>query len=321
MSRSSHKSLNALMRHIRASSGIDIHGSAHKRALAQMGYFHGYKGYRFSRSPSQLTPFSDFDEICAVFSFDAELKVLFYPLLMRLEMTMKNLALVELLDAADSSALADVYKRLMLGSTKKGLQGKLEVIHSGDRVLLERYSHGDRIVTHYYDGPGQSVPLWALFEVTTLGHFARFLEQLSPDVLVRVAGSWGVRRGEAQLVPHLVFAITELRNAVAHNGIVFDTRFASAKVRKQVGGLIGRELGFAPALSIDFRTITDYLALVAYLAVSLGFAKKEVYQATKRFSALSDELRSRVHLRVFDEIVHTDSRAKLQHIDAWVRAA
>ena len=112
----------------------------------------------------------------------------------------------------------------------------------------------------------------------------------------------------------------ELRNAVAHNGAVFDTRFASAKVRKEVGGLLSRELGFEPALSVDFRTITDYLALVVYLCVRLGFTKREVYQATSAFAALTDELRSRVHRRVFDQIVHTGNRAKVRRIEAWVRA-
>ena len=106
--------------------------------------------------------------------------------------------------------------------------------------MLERYRRGDRIVTHYYNAPGEAVSLWALFEVITLGHFARFLEQLSSDALVRVAGSWGLKRKDAGLVPRLVFAVTELRNAVAHNGAVFDTRFASAKVRKEVGGLLSR---------------------------------------------------------------------------------
>gem|GEM_PF-6735998 len=45
---SNYKSLNSLMRHIRDSSGIRIGGGSDKRALAQMGYFHGYKGYRYS---------------------------------------------------------------------------------------------------------------------------------------------------------------------------------------------------------------------------------------------------------------------------------
>ncbi len=276
MSNPSYKSLNALMRHMRSSAGIDVRGSAHKRGLAHMGYFHGYKGYRFSGSPSRTIPYAGFDELSAVLSFDSGLKALFYPLLMKLEMTMKNLALVELLDAADSSVLTDVYARLMPGTKKRGRQGKLEVIHAGNAVLLERHSRGDRIVKHYYDTPGEVVPLWALFEVITLGHFGKLLEQLSPDSLVLVAGGWGLRRNDADLVPHLVFAITDLRNAVAHNGVVFDTRFASAKIRKKVAGLLARELGFQPALRIDFDTITDYLALAVYLSVSLGFPKREV---------------------------------------------
>lgn len=91
-------------------------------------------------------------------------------------------------------------------------------------------------------------------------------------------------------------------------------------MRKEVGALLVREMSFAPGLSIDFRTITDYLALVAYLSVRLGFSKREVYRATDTFSALSDELRARVHLSVFDQIVHTDNRSKVRKIDAWVRS-
>jgi len=44
MSSPTYKSLNALMRHMRSSAGIDVRGSAHKRALAHMGYFHGFVG-------------------------------------------------------------------------------------------------------------------------------------------------------------------------------------------------------------------------------------------------------------------------------------
>jgi len=51
---SNYKSLNSLMRHIRDSSGIRIGGGSDKRALAQMGYFHGYKGYRYSGTATKL---------------------------------------------------------------------------------------------------------------------------------------------------------------------------------------------------------------------------------------------------------------------------
>jgi len=194
------------------------------------------------------------------------------------------------------------------------------VIHAGNQVLLERHRRGDRIVTHYFATPGEVVPIWALFEVVTIGHFGRLLEQLSSDVLVRIADAWGVRRRDADLVPHLVFAITDLRNAVAHNGVVFDTRFASAKIRKKVAGMLGHEIGLEPALHVGFDTITDYLVLVVYLSAGLGFPKREVYRATTSYASLTDELRSRVPARVFDLIVHTDNRAKVRRLEAWVRA-
>jgi len=223
-----YKTLNQLMRHIRRNSGMGIARSTHKRALARMGYFHGYKGYRFAGSAGRRIPYSDFDELRAVFEFDSALKAMLYPILMQLEMTMKNLALVEIMRAADSSRLSDVYDRLMLGDKRDGRRGKLEVIHAGSGVLLGAYKRNNAIIRHYYDAPGESVPLWALMEVITLEHFSRILEQLSSPVINAVAASWGLKRRDADLLPHLVFALKDLRNCVAHNGTVFDTRFKTA---------------------------------------------------------------------------------------------
>ena len=59
---------------------------------------------------------------------------------------------------------------------------------------------------------------------------------------------------------------------------------------------------------------------MVYLCVRLGFAKREVYQATSAFAALSDKLRSQVHRRVFDQIVHSGNRGKVRRIEAWIRA-
>ena|GEM_PF-3010884 len=58
---------------------------------------------------------------------------------------------------------------------------------------------------------------------------------------------------------------------------------------------------------------------VAHLCVRLGFAKRDVYQATSAFAALSDELRTRAHRRVFDQIVHSGNRGKARRIEAWIR--
>ena len=315
-----YRTLNALMRHVRETSEIEIGGSADKRALSQVGYFHGYKGYRFSGDSSRQIPYKDFGELRAVIDFDTNMKALFYPVLMRLEMTMKNLALVEMLDAANSSALADVYARLMPGNRRDKRRGKLEVIHSSNAVLLSSYKRKNVIVSHYYDSPDENVPLWALMEVITLGHFARFLEQLSDPVLHTIGKRWGLKRRDSELVPHLVFAMTDLRNCVAHNAIVFDTRFATGKVRQQVTDLIRREVGFSPAVTLEFKTITDYFVLVTYLACALGFPKRDIKALIREYTSCTDDLRNRVPVQIFDMIVHTDNRAKLAELQQWVTA-
>lgn len=270
----SYKSLNALMRHMR-DQGVQIGGSAQKRALAQVGCFHGYKGYRWSGRPDRRIPFSDFSEILAVMEFDARLKAMLYPVLMRIEMTMKNLALVEILDAARSSSVHVIYSELMHASTKKERTRKLELIQANNDALLKAYKRRNPIASHYFESEVEAVPIWGLLEIMTLGHFARFLEQLDGRVLSGVAHRWGMHRQYGSLVPHLVFAVTDLRNAVAHNGVVFDTRFSTREIRREIRDLLQNEVGLVEG-QLKFSTVTDYVVLVAYLARALGFTKREI---------------------------------------------
>lgn len=315
-----YKSLNALMRHIRDDASIAIGGSADKKALAHIGYFHGYKGYRWAGHPSTRISYTSFAELNAVVDFDTKLKALFYPVLMRLEMTMKNLALVEILDATQSSSLRDMYTRLMPGTKTNQRSGKLEVIHANNDALLKAYKRKNPIARHYYDSPHEAVPVWGLMEIITLGHFAKLLEQIDDAVLSDIAKRWGIHGRYGDLVPHLVFAVTDLRNAVAHNGTVFDTRFSTGRIRRQVPNLLKQEIGLVQPVRLEFRTITDYVVLVVYLACCMRFPKREVAALIRQYAAITDELRERVPVQVFDMIVHTDNRAKLTQLTQWMHA-
>ena len=57
------KSINSLMAHLRDEKLIDIRGSLHKRKLRNLGYYHGYKGYRFIKNTSMPINLTNFDEI------------------------------------------------------------------------------------------------------------------------------------------------------------------------------------------------------------------------------------------------------------------
>lgn len=50
------KSVNVLMKYLRDKKNISIGGQAQKLKLRQIGYYHGYKGYRFLTDLKILLP-------------------------------------------------------------------------------------------------------------------------------------------------------------------------------------------------------------------------------------------------------------------------
>lgn len=91
------RTLNSLMKYMREEKYMNIAGSTQKKQLLNMGYFHGYKGYRFVQKIEDGIPFTDFNEIIAINHFDNNVKALFYKYLMFLEKSLcRNLCQVSL---------------------------------------------------------------------------------------------------------------------------------------------------------------------------------------------------------------------------------
>ena len=101
------------MAHMRDEKNIEIKGSSQKRKLRNMGYFHGYKGYRYCNSPDNKLPYDNFNQIQAVYDFDMKLKTIFYSRIMFVETAIKNYSLEVIIDEAKSSRFADIYATIM----------------------------------------------------------------------------------------------------------------------------------------------------------------------------------------------------------------
>lgn len=64
-------SINQLMKYLRNHHQISVK-SNQAQSLRNIGYYHGYKGYRFIRTPKQRIPFSSLDEVIALNKFDMQ---------------------------------------------------------------------------------------------------------------------------------------------------------------------------------------------------------------------------------------------------------
>ena len=255
------------MRYMRVKKHISISGSAQKRKLRNMGYYHGYKGYRFIGKSSNSILYTDFKELVAIYDFDMRLKSLLYPQLMFIETALKNYVLEEILKESNSDNFNYIYTKLLTDYTrftpgsdkqKNAIKQRLAVRDRVYSALTREYGNKKEVVQHFYH-KDTSVPIWAIFEVLTLGEFGNFYSCLSYGVRREVSIKLGFHQpsdSDAFLTKKIIFAIKELRNAVAHNDVIFDTRFSRSSIDKSLSSSLEIVTGIK---SITFKSITDYI--------------------------------------------------------------
>ena len=172
------KSIDSLMKSMRDDKKINIYGSAQKRKLRCMGYFHGYKGYRYCNSPGNWIKYSDFNQIQAVYNFDMQLKTVLYPRIMFIETAMKNYALEIILKEAGSGSFSDIFAKLLndyksfpIGTDdyKKALMKRLTLRNRIYSDISNSYNYKS-IVNHYYEN-NTLMTIWEILEYLSFGEF------------------------------------------------------------------------------------------------------------------------------------------------------
>ena len=319
------KSINALMAVMRNDKGISIGGSLQKKKLRYMGYFHGYKGYRYCNSPSSLLPFSDFNELQSVYEFDMRIKAIMYPQIMFLETTLKNYALEEILRLSNSDRFAEAYAQLLndyrshpvnSDPYKKAIRKRMDLRNKVYSIISRDYGRNN-IVNHYYDRDRQ-VPIWAIFELISLGEFGNLLGCLNNTTRANISRSVGIKASvdtDGKMVERIVFTLKDLRNAVAHNNTVFDTRFKTGRVNQRIARYIESETNIR---NINFETIVDYVILISFVMKLLDRNKTDIMSFIKQFEDASESLRNSVPTSIFNRIIHTDTRGKLSGLKLYL---
>lgn len=319
------KSINSLMAYMRKSKGIKIEGSTQKRKLRYMGYFHGYKGYRFYGRPTNLFNYTTFNELQAVYSFDMDLKTLMYPKIMFLETTTKNYALEVILKRANSRRFADIYSKLLtnyktfpIGNSKykNAIDKRLKLRNKVYSAISRDY--GNRfVVNHYYD-KDQPLPIWAIFEIISLGEFAMFIACLDQTTRKEISKQVGIKSSvdsDGKMLPDTILTLKDLRNAVAHNNTIFDTRFKTSGINSRIAKYIESETGIK---QITFNTIVDYVILISFLLKLLKCPKSEIVTFVKDFENIIEVFRKSVSISIYSAVVYTDTRNKLTLLKKWL---
>lgn len=283
----SYKKTDALMRHLR-NSGISIKGSVQKRQLINTGYYHGYKGYRFFGNSRRRLPFISYNEIYATIQYDSALKSLFYGKMMFIETAVKNIALERILINSNSESIQAMLDKVISSyhnapssatqeQRKRLQQNKLNLNKSIQISLANAYNKGRPQITHFYNNAGYAgVPIWSLFEIMTMGDFGYLLSCLTFDVRDDISRHLGLNLSadtNRELIYKYMYTLKDLRNAIAHNAVVFDTRFRNIDPSRAMKQCLMIEIGLP---YINFKTIGDYVILICYYMHLLHLPKTEI---------------------------------------------
>jgi hypothetical protein len=121
---------------------------------------------------------------------------------------------------------------------------------------------------------------------------------------------------DGKLLSSIVFMITDLRNAIAHNSVVFDCRFkGNRKIDQTLSVWLTRETNIE---QLHFSSITDYIILVFTFMKLLKFRKSPLYSLIRRICALDEKLFSSVGSKIYMQIFPTDTRKKHIALDQYL---
>jgi abortive infection bacteriophage resistance protein len=114
----------------------------------------------------------------------------------------------------------------------------------------------------------------------------------------------------------MIYTIKDLRNAVAHNEIIFDARFRSGNVGGNVIKCLEIDTGIK---GITFVNILDYLILIVYLLKNLNVTKKEILRTLSLFDSAAETLRKKIPPNIYASILPNHTTKKLRMLKSFVR--
>lgn len=320
------QTINGLMRHLRNDCHVQINGSKQKQQLISYGYYHGYKGYRFVRNASNQLPYTDFSEVVAVIEYDNNLKAALYSNLMFIETAIKNIVCNTSVNGLRYGTFDYVYKERMCDNPSNArLQlNRLKLRNNVYSKLSSRYSSEDKkdnqMVRHFYNR-GEDAPLWVVFEILYLSDLASFFECLNTttretilDQLDMYDVSIDTNR---ELLSNMLYTIKALRNAVAHNNIIFDTRFKDRKISPILKRWVEKETGIQ---NITLYSLIDYIIIICCLLKRIDFSGTRAKNLLLEFKKQNSLLQNSVAPSIYNLIMQQNITSKITVLESYLNS-
>lgn len=153
----------------------------------------------------------------------------------------------------------------------------------------------------------------------SLGEFGNFILCLKKSIKINLSKSIGIKTSydpDGKLTELFVFTIKDLRNAIAHNGTIFDTRFKTSSINNRISAYIEKETNL---IGVNFDSIVDYIILIAFMLKLLNCNKKDVLNFVLEFEKICETLYKQVPTNIYMRIIYSNTRNKLKTLKQFCK--
>lgn len=315
-----------LMEYLRNKHHINIDPKSQLQSLRNIGYYHGFKGYRFVREDSNRIRFSSFDEVVALNDFDMRLKTILYPVVMFIENALKSYVIEALLNDCNSENFDDIYNKSLTAYREHGSGSnaykdayikRMSIKGRINSVLIRDYSKRS-VVAHFFNND-ESIPVWAIFETLTLGEFGMLYECANIKVKKYVSRIMSLPTNldsDGMITRSLIYAIKDLRNAIAHNNVIFDTRFKTGSIDNRLSRLLEAEMHIN---NIDFKYMDAYITAIIYFLSKMGAPEKMRKDFVEQYYSETECLRNRLPVSICSKILGTQHKSNMRLLKDFIK--
>ncbi len=121
--------------------------------------------------------------------------------------------------------------------------------------------------------------------------------------------------GDGEQTRFIIFTLKDLRNAIAHNNVIFDTRFRTKQISKRLITLLEKETGIQ---NIDFKYIDAYITLTVYVLRKMKVTKTECKQLITAYDNIKQALRQEIPGSVWNQILGTATRSNMAALMSFI---
>ncbi|WP_232510017.1 Abi family protein [Streptococcus thermophilus] len=250
-----------------------------------------------------------------------ELKGLFYPIVMLVETALKNRT-IDSIVAESSSGIEDILEHQLAcymdyPEDHEKYGNKLDQYNETRQNVLDTidyYSDKNEVIKHYLKSDYQ-IPLWAYFEVITLGQFSRFLGSLTKSSREKLNQDFTIIPNRSNSLELVVNALIELRNATMHNSAIFDANFSSG-VSKALKKQIKQDLGLSTFTCVF---IEDYFILLIWTLNILKFDTVVLNNYINQFNEIVERFDVSLNNRdILFKIISTNRKTSIQQLSKFI---